>query len=103
MSIENLTEKTFDEKVKKGKVLVDCYADWCGPCQMMSPIIDEVAEENDDWQVYKLDTDAEQEIMEKYEIMSIPTLLIFKDGELIDTLVGFKPKAELLKALKNVE
>lgn len=103
MSVKNLTTDDFEKAVAKGRVLVDCYADWCGPCQMLSPIIEELSDEISDWDFYKLDTDAESEIMEKYEIMSIPTILLFSDGELKDSLVGFKSKEELKKILEKVE
>lgn len=103
MSVKNLTTDDFEKAVAKGRVLVDCYADWCGPCQMLSPIIEELSDEISDWDFYKLDTDAESEIMEKYEIMSIPTILLFSDGELKDSLVGFRSKEELKKILEKVE
>ena len=94
MSVAQIAEQDFEEKVKTGKVLVDCYADWCGPCQMLSPIIDELAEEIKGWKFYKLDADEASSVMEKYEIMSIPTLLVFKDGKLEDMLVGLRSKED---------
>jgi len=99
MSVKALNEQNFYSSITEGKVLVDCYADWCGPCQMLSPIIEELAEEVTDWKFYKLDIDEEPEIAEKYEVMSIPTLLLFEDGELKDALVGLKAKDELKKIL----
>lgn len=101
MSVAEISEQDFEEKIKSGKVLVDCYADWCGPCQMLSPIIDELSDEIKDWKFYKLDADESAAVMEKYEIMSIPTLLLFENGELKDTLVGFKSKEDLGKILRN--
>jgi len=98
--VNELFEKDFDEKIKSGKVLVDCFATWCGPCKMLSPIIDELAKEVTDYSFYKLDVDQNEEISRKYGIMSIPTLLIFENGELKQTLVGFKSKAELKEILK---
>ena len=98
--VNELFEKDFDEKIKNGKVLVDCFATWCGPCKMLSPIIDELAKEVTDYSFYKLDVDQNEEISRKYGIMSIPTLLIFENGELKQTLVGFKSKAELKEILK---
>ena len=98
--VNELFEKDFDEKIKSGKVLVDCFATWCGPCKMLSPIIDELAKEVADYSFYKLDVDQNEEISRKYGIMSIPTLLIFENGELKKTLVGFKSKAELKEILK---
>lgn len=95
----DLNEKEFDEKVSTGKVLVDCYANWCGPCKMLAPIIEELSGEIDNYTFYKLDVDKNEEIARKYGIMSIPTLLLFEDGELKDKLVGFKNKEELEKIL----
>lgn len=92
-----INQNEFDEKVKNSnkKVLVDCYAVWCGPCQMLSPIIDELSEEMNTVVFYKLNVDESAEIAEKYGIMSIPTLLIFENGSLKDTLVGFRSKEEI--------
>jgi len=95
----DLNEKEFDKKVSTGKVLVDCYANWCGPCKMLAPIIEELSGEIDNYTFYKLDVDKNEEISRKYGIMSIPTLLLFEDGELKDKLVGFKNKEELEKIL----
>ena len=101
MSVIKISENEFEEKVKNSekKVLVDCYADWCGPCKMLAPVIEELSEEVPDCEFYKLNVDESGEIAEKYGIMSIPTLLIFKSNELIDTLVGFRTKEELKKIL----
>ena len=101
MAVEKINENEFEEKIKNSekKVLVDCYADWCGPCKMLSPIIDELAEEIDTVEFYKLNVDESAEIARKYEIMSIPTLLIFKNGELKEKTVGLKSKEELMKQL----
>lgn len=98
--VEKINEKEFNEKISSGKVLVDCFATWCGPCKMLSPIIDELAGEVTDYKFYKLDVDENEELSRKYGIMSIPTLLIFENGELKQTLVGFKSKAELKEILK---
>ena len=95
-----ITQEQFDEKVNSGNnVLVDCYAEWCGPCKMLSPIIDELAEENNSYLFYKLNIDEAQEIAVKYEIMSIPTLLVFENGELKNTVIGLHSKAELEEIL----
>lgn len=98
--VNELNEKDFNEKIKEGKVLVDCYATWCGPCKMLSPIIDEVSNEVKNYTFYKLDVDENENIAEEYGIMSIPTLLIFEDGKLREKTVGFKTKEELLEILK---
>ena len=98
--VEEINEKNFNEKINGGKVLVDCYAPWCGPCKMLSPIIDEISKEIDDYSFYKLNVDEAEEISRSYGIMSIPCLLIFDEGELKDKLVGFKTKDELKNILK---
>ena len=85
--------------IKDDKVLVDCFATWCGPCRMLSPIIDALAEENKDYKFYKLDVDNSNEVVKKYGVMSIPTVLIFENGELKEKNVGFISKEELEKKL----
>ena len=98
--VEELNEKNFEEKIKTGKVLVDNYAPWCGPCRMLSPVIDELAKEITDYKFYKLNVDDAEEIAQTYGIMSIPTLLIFEDGELKEKIVGLRSKSELTEILK---
>ena len=97
--VKQIEEKDFEESIKKGKVLVDCYADWCGPCKMLSPIVDEVSEELKDITFLKLNVDDAEETAMKFGIMSIPTLLIFEDGNLKEQLVGFRTKEELTELL----
>ena len=80
---------------EKGKVLVDCFATWCGPCKMMSPIMDAVAEENDTCKFYKLDVDQAEEVAMQYGINAIPTLLFFEDGNLKKQKVGLTSKEEI--------
>ena len=98
--VKQITDKEFDESIKTGKVLVDFYAEWCGPCKMLSPIVDELSEELKDISFYKLNVDESDEVVRKYSVMSIPTLLIFGNGELKNTSVGFKSKDELKEMLK---
>lgn len=98
--VNEIFEKDFNEKISSGKVLVDCFATWCGPCKMLSPIIDELAKEVSNYSFFKLDVDQNDNIARQYGIMSIPTILIFENGELKQTLVGFKSKEELLDILK---
>ena len=100
MKVIEINESEFSSKIKSGKVLVDCYADWCGPCKMLSPIIDQVAKDNNTCSFYKLNVDDNEKIAREYGIMSIPTLLIFNDGKLINTSVGLKSKEEINDLIK---
>ena len=98
--VTEIKENEFGNVTKNGKVLIDCFAEWCGPCKMLSPIIDELATEIDNCSFYKLNVDDANEIPIKYGIMSIPTLLLFENGELIKKSVGFKNKDELKEFIK---
>lgn len=98
MAAIHLTEENFEQEVLKSEipVLVDFWASWCGPCKMLSPVIDEIADEVTDIKVCKVNTDEADTIALKYRIMSIPTLLLFKNGEVAATSVGAKPKSEVM-------
>ena len=98
--VKELKKDGFEKVKESTKALVDCYATWCGPCKMLSPIIDELANEVTSYDFFKVDIDEAEEIAEEYGIMSIPTLLIFNNGELKEKIVGFKTKEELLEILK---
>ncbi len=100
--ITTLTTESFDEVVgaADGPVLVDFWAEWCGPCKMIAPILDEIAEEQGDkLSIAKLNVDEAGEIAQRYQVMSIPTLLVFKDGEVAKRMVGASGKAKLLEDL----
>ena len=96
------TDENFESEVIKSElpVLVDFYADWCGPCKMMAPVIKEIANEYDGKvKVGKLNVDEAQSTSSKYRVMSIPTLLIVKNGEVVDTIVGAVPKSKVVEKL----
>lgn len=95
--VEHLNKDNFDDEVIKfdGRVLVDFWAEWCGPCMMLGPIVEEVSEEIDDVKFCKVDCDEAREIALEFGIMSIPTLLLFENGELKDQKIGYMEKDEL--------
>ena len=97
--MEEINNNEFEEKIKEGKVLVDCFATWCGPCRMLSPILEELSNEIKNYKFYKLDVDNNKEIALNFGIMSIPTLLIFETGKLKTKIVGLRSKEELMKVL----
>ena len=103
-----ITDQNFKQEVEESKevVLVDFFAEWCGPCKAMAPIVEELVDDykgNDKVKIGKLDIDANQATAEKFSVMSIPTLLLFKDGKVIETLVGLQDKESLKSVIdKNV-
>lgn len=101
MSVIKLTNDNFEEEVMKSDkpVLIDFYATWCGPCRMVSPIVDEIAEETSDSKICKIDVDEEPELAQTFGISSIPTLVVIKDGKVANMSVGAKPKADILRML----
>lgn len=102
MAETNLTKDNFDEIINGGKpVLVDFWAEWCGPCQMMLPVVAELAEEQKDIVVAKVNIDENGEVAEKFHVMSVPTFLMFKDGKVINQLVGAVPKDALEEMIEK--
>ena len=100
--VTELTDQTFDEKTNNGVTFTDFWATWCGPCRMQSPVIEQLAEEMGDKVFFsKVDVDANQETAAKFGIMSIPTMLIKKDGQDVDTIVGYHTKEQLQKKLEE--
>ena len=100
----DVTDATFDSDVlKSGKtVVVDFWAEWCGPCKMVAPVLDEIAGENKDKiTVAKLDIDVNQKTAQTYQVMSIPTMIVFQDGKPVKQIVGARPKAALLSDLAD--
>jgi thioredoxin 1 len=103
MAVIELNEANFENEVEKnnGLVLVDFWASWCGPCRMLSPIVDEIAEECKDVKVCKVNVDDEQTLAARFAVMSIPTLILFKNGNIINKVIGVQPKTALLEMIEN--
>ena len=100
MSVITITKENFEAEVLNSDkpVLVDFWATWCGPCRMVSPVVDEIAEERSDVKVGKINVDEQPELAARFGIMSIPTLMVFKDGKVADQAVGVRPK-NLIEAM----
>ena len=103
MAIVNITNANFKEEVLDSdkKVLVDFWAPWCGPCRMVSPIVDEIAEENSAIKVAKINIDEQPQLASHYGVMSIPTLMVFENGEVADKAVGARNKSFILQMLEG--
>ena len=101
MSVTTLTKENFDaEAVKADKpVLIDFWASWCGPCRMLSPIVDEVADERADIKVGKVNVDEQPELANNFGVMSIPTLILMKNGKVVSQAVGARPKESVLSMI----
>lgn len=101
MAEVKIDSSNFEEEILnyKGTVLADFWAEWCGPCRMLSPVISEVAEERADIKVAKINVDENQELAIKYGVMSIPTVIVFKDGNPVKQNIGFVPKETILSLL----
>lgn len=100
MSVRNITEAGYDEAVKTGKVLVDFWATWCGPCKMQGALIDQkLVPEHPEIEVLKVNVDEEPALAARFGVMSIPTLILYKDGQVVDQLVGLTKPDEILAKL----
>lgn len=101
MAVVKLTAENFEKEVLQSEkpVLVDFYADWCGPCQMMGPIVEEISNEVNDAKVCKINIDEQMSIAQKYGVMSIPTFIVFKNGDVADKKMGAMPKSAVLSML----
>ena len=101
MSVITITKDNFNQEVLASDkpVLLDFWASWCGPCRMVSPIVDEIAEERQDIKVGKVNVDEESELAARFRVMSIPTLVVMKNGEIVNQAVGARPKAQILAML----
>lgn len=99
---DSITDQNFDEATKSGVTLVDFWAPWCTPCLMLGPVIEELGTEyKDKANIYKLNIDENPEIQGKFNVMSIPTVMVFKDGQVIDTMIGVQHKDVYLNALNK--
>ena len=103
MSVVTITERNFEKEVLQSDkpVLLDFWATWCGPCRMLSPVVDQIAEENSAIKVGKVNVDDEQELAGRFNIMSIPTLLVFKNGQMVNQSVGVIPKERILQLVEG--
>lgn len=101
MSVLHLENENFDETISSGLTLVDFYAEWCGPCKMIGPIVEEVSGELTDVQIVKINVDEHSDIAQKYGVMSIPTLILFKDGKEVEKSIGFMPKEDLIEFINK--
>ncbi len=100
MQVNVINAEDFEQEIKEGLVLVDFYADWCGPCQVVGPILDEVAKEVDA-KICKINVDNAQEIAGQYRVMSIPTMILFKDGEVVDQKIGVSQKEDIITWIQS--
>ncbi|WP_226667115.1 thioredoxin [Metabacillus litoralis] len=102
MAITNVTDQTFSGETNEGVVLVDFWAPWCGPCKMIAPVLEELdTDMGEKVKIVKVDVDENQETAGKFGVMSIPTLLVLKDGEVVDKAVGYQPKEALAEVLNK--
>jgi len=101
MSVTTITKDNFDQEILKESktVLLDFWASWCGPCRMVSPIIDEIAKERGDLKVGKVNVDEQPELAARFGVMSIPTLIVMKDGKIVNQTAGARPKPQILSLI----
>ena len=101
MSVLHITKENFEAEVLKSEkpVLVDFFAVWCGPCKMIAPILEEIAEEREDIKVCKINVDEEPELASQYQVSSIPSLFVIKDGQVVNQSLGARPKPQILEML----
>ena len=103
MAVVKLTSENFEQEIKnyEGVALIDFYADWCGPCKMVSPIVDELGETQDKFKICKVNVDDESDLASAFSVMSIPTLVVIKNGEICDTHIGLAGKSKIIAMLEN--
>lgn len=103
MAVLHLTKENFESEVMQSDkpVFIDFWADWCGPCQMVAPVVEEIANEVTDVKIAKVNVDEEMELAQKYGVMSIPTMVLIKNGEVVNTTVGAQPKEDILAFIQS--
>lgn len=101
MALSEINDANFKTETSNGIVLVDCWAEWCGPCRMVAPVLDELSTEMKDVKIMKLNVDFNQKTAQELGIQSIPTLLLYKNGELVDKAIGALPKPQIKKFIEN--
>lgn len=101
MAVVKINKENFEQEILHSdkKVLVDFYADWCGPCRMLGPIVEEIADEHHEYKVCKINVDEENELAAAYDVMSIPALFVIEDRKVVNQSLGVKPKAQILDML----
>lgn len=99
--MKKVDEKEFKEIIAKGVTLADFFADWCGPCRMLAPVLEEISEEVEDVNFVKVNVDDNNELAKEYDIHSIPTLIIFKDGVVKETILGYQTKENLIEFINK--
>jgi thioredoxin 1 len=102
--ISELTSKNFDEFIKSDKVIIDFSAEWCGPCKMLAPVFEDVAKEMKDKAKFgKVDVDKESDLAQRFQVMAVPTLVFFRDGEQVDRVAGLLSKENLIEKIKKIK